>query len=47
MYYNKKVLKEAGIDQTPQEYFDEGEWNWDTFAKVTGKLRDTGKKDLF
>ncbi|MEK3890495.1 ABC transporter substrate-binding protein [Bacillus sp. FSL K6-3431] len=44
MYYNKKVLKEAGIDQTPQEYFDEGEWNWDTFAKVTGKLRDTGKK---
>ncbi|MBS4222999.1 ABC transporter substrate-binding protein [Lederbergia citrea] len=44
MYYNKKVLKEAGVEKTPQEYFDEGKWNWDTFAEVTGKLHAAGKK---
>lgn len=42
LYYNKKVLKEAGV-KSPQEYFDEGKWNWDTFTEVTGKLRDAGK----
>ena len=44
MYYNKQVLKEAGVDKTPQEYFDEGQWNWETFAEITGKLKDAGKK---
>jgi multiple sugar transport system substrate-binding protein len=43
MYYNKKVLEEAGI-KSPQEYYDEGNWNWDTFAEVTGKIRDMGKR---
>ena len=44
MYYSKQVLKEAGVDKTPQEYFDEGQWNWQTFAEITGKLKDAGKK---
>lgn len=44
MYYNKNVLKEAGIDKTPQDYFDEGKWNWDTFSKMTGDLVAAGKK---
>lgn len=44
MYYNKKLLKEAGVEKTPQEYFDEGQWNWDTFAEMTGKLNAAGKR---
>ncbi|MCJ7841284.1 sugar ABC transporter substrate-binding protein [Lederbergia sp. NSJ-179] len=44
MYYNKKLLKEAGIEKTPQDYYEAGEWNWDAFEAITGKLRDAGKK---
>ncbi|WP_348619708.1 ABC transporter substrate-binding protein [Paenibacillus polymyxa] len=43
MYYNKKMFKDLGI-KTPQEYFDEGKWNWAAFDEVTKKLKDTGKQ---
>ncbi|MBZ5798073.1 extracellular solute-binding protein, partial [Burkholderia contaminans] len=43
MYYNKKVFKEAGV-KTPQEYYDEGKWNWDAFEEVTSKLKAAGKQ---
>lgn len=43
MYYNKKVFKEAGV-KTPQEYDDEGQWNWDAFEEVTSKLKAAGKQ---
>lgn len=44
MYYNKNVLKEAGVDKMPQEYFEEGNWNWDTFSTMTGEIVASGKK---
>ncbi|CAM3395889.1 ABC transporter substrate-binding protein [Marinicrinis lubricantis] len=43
LYYNKKVLEEAGV-KSPQEYYDEGKWNWDTFAEVTAQIKESGKK---
>ncbi|KJD45951.1 ABC transporter substrate-binding protein [Paenibacillus terrae] len=43
MYYNKKMFKDLGI-KTPQEYFDEGKWNWAAFDEVTKKLKDAGKQ---
>ncbi|PLS01918.1 ABC transporter substrate-binding protein [Neobacillus cucumis] len=43
LYYNKKMFKDLGI-KTPQEYFDEGQWNWKAFDEVTKKLKDGGKK---
>ncbi|MBT2730428.1 sugar ABC transporter substrate-binding protein [Bacillus sp. ISL-75] len=43
MYYNKKMFKDLGI-KSPQEYFDEGKWNWNAFNEVTKKLKDAGKK---
>ncbi|WP_099091700.1 ABC transporter substrate-binding protein [Paenibacillus riograndensis] len=43
MYYNKKMFKDNGI-KTPQEYFDEGKWNWAAFDEVTKKLKDAGKQ---
>ncbi|WP_085522961.1 ABC transporter substrate-binding protein [Tuberibacillus sp. Marseille-P3662] len=42
LYYNKKLFKELGI-KSPQEYFEENDWNWETFKKVTGKFKDAGK----
>jgi len=43
MYYNKKVFQEAGV-KTPQEYYDEGNWNWDAFRQVTSELKAAGKE---
>lgn len=45
IYYNKTVFKEAGL-KTPQEYYDEGNWNWDTFLEVTNKIKESGKEGL-
>ncbi|MCM3549227.1 sugar ABC transporter substrate-binding protein [Shouchella clausii] len=42
MYYNKTLLEEAGA-KSPQEYYEEGNWNWEAFEEVTAKLRDYGK----
>lgn len=42
MYYNNAVFEEVGLDN-PQEYFDRGEWTWETLEEVTGVLRDEGK----
>jgi len=44
MYYNKNVLEEAGIEKSPQEHFEEGTWNWDTFEEMTGQIVEAGKK---
>ncbi|WP_227522059.1 ABC transporter substrate-binding protein [Bacillus solitudinis] len=43
IYYNKKVFSEAGV-KSPQEYYDEGNWNWDSFEEVTNQLVEAGKK---
>ncbi|MBR2568221.1 MAG: extracellular solute-binding protein [Paenibacillus sp.] len=42
MYYNIKLFKEAGL-KTPQQYFDEGTWNWDTFKEVTATFKSMNK----
>ncbi|WP_059104108.1 ABC transporter substrate-binding protein [Shouchella shacheensis] len=41
MYYNKTLLENAGV-KSPQEHYEEGNWNWETFEQVTGQLRDAG-----
>ncbi|MFB4213086.1 ABC transporter substrate-binding protein [Shouchella sp. JSM 1781072] len=41
LYYNKALLEENDIT-SPQEYYENGEWNWDTFAEVTGQLNEAG-----
>lgn len=43
MYYNKNILKEAGINKSPQDHFEEGTWNWDTFAQITEEIVEAGK----
>ena len=35
--YNERLFKEAGLT-TPREYYEKGEWNWDTFTEVAKEL---------
>ncbi|WP_055736851.1 MULTISPECIES: ABC transporter substrate-binding protein [Bacillaceae] len=41
MYYNKALLEENNIP-SPQELYENGEWNWDTFEDITGQLNESG-----
>ncbi|GAB2557590.1 ABC transporter substrate-binding protein [Gracilibacillus alcaliphilus] len=44
IYYNKKVLEEAGIDPTePQKLYEAGEWNWDNFTELNRQVAESGK----
>lgn len=43
LYYSPKMFKELGI-KDPQEYFDEGNWTWETFDDTLDKLLENGKK---
>lgn len=43
LWYNKKVLREAGITEMPADLQEQGKWNWDTFKQMTEKVRAKGK----
>lgn len=42
LYYNIDLLKSLNI-KTPQEYLDEGKWNWDAFSEITRAVAKGGK----
>ena len=42
IYYNAELLKELKI-KTPQEYYEEGKWNFEALQEVSEKLRDASK----
>src|SRR5699024_11407530 len=35
---------DAGIEKGPQEHYEDGTWNWDTFADMTADIVAAGKK---
>ncbi|WP_274651075.1 ABC transporter substrate-binding protein [Paenibacillus humicola] len=43
LWYNKKVLSDAGITEDPADLQQKGEWNWDKFQDMTAKLHAAGK----
>ncbi|NBC72742.1 extracellular solute-binding protein [Paenibacillus sacheonensis] len=43
LWYNKKVLKDAGVTDMPADLQEKGEWTWDAFKLMTEKIRTTGK----
>lgn len=43
LWYNKKVLEEAGITELPAELQGRGEWTWDKFEEMTTKIRESNK----
>ena len=42
IYYNSDLLKELNI-KSPQEYYEEGKWNFAALQEVSEKLRDASK----
>lgn len=42
IYYNADLIKELGI-KSPQEYFDEGIWNFEALQTISEQLRDKEK----
>ncbi len=45
LFYNKKHFREAGLP-TPNEFWERGEWNWDTFlqcCKILTKRDSSGR----
>lgn len=43
LWYNKKVLKEAGITEDPAALAEAGQWNWAKFKEMTSKLKASKK----
>ncbi|ACX63192.1 carbohydrate ABC transporter substrate-binding protein, CUT1 family [Paenibacillus sp. cl141a] len=43
LWYNKKVLKEAGITEMPADLQANGQWTWDKFKEMADKIRDSKK----
>ncbi|MGO4184639.1 sugar ABC transporter substrate-binding protein [Paenibacillus sp. TAF43_2] len=43
LWYNKKVLKDAGITEMPADLQQQGKWSWDAFKEMTDKIRESGK----
>ena len=43
LWFNKEALAAAGIEDDPLALRDAGDWTWDAFTAMTGKLRDAGK----
>ncbi|REE81499.1 carbohydrate ABC transporter substrate-binding protein (CUT1 family) [Paenibacillus taihuensis] len=46
IYYNKKVLQDAGITEDPQALYEAGQWNWQKLSELTGKIQAAGKYGL-
>jgi len=51
LWYNKDVLKKAGISEDPAQLALEGKWTWDKFREMlkacTMDTNNDGKKDVF
>ena len=43
MFYNKKMLQQAGVSKTPSQLWAEGNWNWDTCLEIAQKTTDKSK----
>lgn len=43
LWYNKKLLQEAGVSEMPADLFEKGQWTWDAFKGMLEKLRAGGK----
>jgi multiple sugar transport system substrate-binding protein len=41
-WYNKRVLRDAGVNDDPPDLFERGEWNWDTFRNMLERVRQAG-----
>ena len=48
MFYNKNLLTQAGVTETPDQLLAAGRWNWDAAGRIAAQVaaRDAGKQGL-
>ncbi len=37
-FYNKSMFADFGIEKTPRDYLEEGNWTWDTFVELANQF---------
>ncbi len=42
MWYNKKLLQDAGVTQMPETLVEQGKWTWSAFQAMCAKVRAKG-----
>jgi multiple sugar transport system substrate-binding protein len=42
MWYNKALLKDAGVTQMPETLVEQGKWSWSAFQAISQKVRAKG-----
>jgi multiple sugar transport system substrate-binding protein len=43
IWYNKKLLQDAGVTELPADAYEAGNWNWDTFQSMLDAVTAKGK----
>jgi multiple sugar transport system substrate-binding protein len=46
IWYNKKLLQDAGVTEMPADTYEAGNWTWDTFQAILDKVQESGKRGL-
>jgi multiple sugar transport system substrate-binding protein len=46
LWYNKKVLQDAGVTEMPADTYEAGNWNWDTFQSILDAVSESGTRGL-
>jgi multiple sugar transport system substrate-binding protein len=46
LWYNKKLLQDAGITELPADVYEAGGWNWPAFQGMLDKVTESGKRGL-
>ena len=46
LWYNKKILQDAGISEMPADTYEAGNWNWDTFQSILDAVTAKGKRGV-
>lgn len=41
-WYNKKVLRDAGVSEDPVDLFERGEWSWEAFQGMLERVNPSG-----
>ena len=46
LWYNKKILQDAGITEMPADTYEAGNWNWDTFQSILDAVASKNKRGV-
>lgn len=44
LWYNRKLLQEAGVTELPADMYEAGTWNWDAFQAMLDAVTEAGKR---